>query len=320
MAGKNIYIERMLDAVQVSMDNVANGMAESVAILEQILANSGLERKNKAFAGAELVALNPTFVPSGNIELGDGCSFNNTTKEINFVAAFGPDLAQSMTVVTTTVGALKRLGGSTLTFKYDIKTTNGYLRDLWQSWKTSTGWDSWGSTMCGYYGNEVGSSGVLDSGSLSASESSQVLTGPLSISTLTYNRPDDAVVYFYFKNSWKTTNAGQNIFISVYDNLGNSVFEMGTLDDTDYIYSVDGVGVLTFDIDMSADAGELSDVKIVANLNEHDSIDLLTAGGDLYIADVGLTFPVAELAALGFALRFNLSTGSTLSGINVRYY
>ena len=142
----------------------------------------------------------------------------------------------------------------------------------------------------------------------------------MSITTLTYNRPDDAVVYFYFKNSWKTTNAGQNIFISLYDNLGNSVFERGTLDDTDYIYSVDGVGVLTFNIDMSADAGELSDVKIIADLNEYDSIDLLTADGELYIADVGLTVPVAELAALGFALRFNLSTGSTLSAINVRYY
>ena len=163
MAGKNIYIERMLDAVQVSMDNVAKGMAESVAILEQILANSGLERKNKAFAGAALVALDPEFVPSGNIELGDGCSFDNTTKEINFVAAYGPELAQSFTVVRTTVGALKLLGGTTLTFKYDIRQTNGYLRDLWQSWQTPSGWDAWGSIMCGYYGDQVGSNGMLDS-------------------------------------------------------------------------------------------------------------------------------------------------------------
>lgn len=313
MAGKEIYIGRMLEGLEASMDNVANGMAESVSILEQILNNSGLERKNKAYAGQDLVDLDPDFVGAAVLTLDEHTVY--TAPNLVYQASIGPELTQSYSTLKIKVGDLRALGVNSLALKVEIDNTNAYIKTLFQNWRTS--FDYYGDNLVSAYGPN-GDSNYVTNSDLSTSATSQTINKTVSMASwLMY--PDDSEVIFYFKNSWKTSNSGIRIKYSL--SAGDqSVFSLGSYDVTDYVYTVSGRGSLTFSINLTGTAGELSDVKIVAVLNESDSIDLLTAAGDVYQADVGLTIPLAQLAALSFGLRFNMSTGASLSAINVRYY
>lgn len=313
MAGKEMYIGRMLEGLEASMDNVANGMAESVSILEQILNNSGLERKNKAYAGQDLVDLAPVFVGAAVLTLDEHTVY--TAPNLVYQASYGPELTQSYSTLKIKVGDLRALGVTSLALKLEITAGNDYIKSLFQRWQTS--FDYYGYNLVSANGPN-GDSTYISDGSLSTSATTQTINQDISISTW-LNYPDDREVIFYFKNSWKTDHSGIQIKYSL--SAGNqNVFSLGSYDVTDYVYTVSGRGSLTFSINLTGTAGELSDAKIVAVMNESDSIDLLTAAGDVYQADVGLTIPLAQLAALSFKLRFNMSTGSSLSAINVRYY
>ena len=319
MAGKELYIGRMLAALETSMNNVSNGMAESVSILEQMLENQGIERKNEAYSGQKLVDLDPVFRNGDDIELGPDCTID-VNRALNFYK-------QSQAGVETVIASssyMKVKGKVIKTWKFPLtlKLTVSVVQEV--------------SARSLFVSNRLpsaiyGNTGIMVTAFPNGNKDTRMTNYNIPSSQTgqstdylyadeKYNVGDDEEIIFYFGNCWNVTSATVTSIWSFTDADGKSLLSSGEMVEADGVYSVNGRGSIEFPIDLSGTAGELSDVKIIADLNDVDTIDLLTAAGDLYQADTGLTIPLSQFAALAFKLKFNFTTGSTLSGINVRYY
>jgi len=338
MAGKKLYIGRMIEDLEISMQNVSNSMAETVSILEQILNNTGLERHNLAYSGTDLIDLNPVYTDFVTPDLGLHCEVDSV-RDFEFNANSGSGTITEVSFFKTNVAFLRKY--ETLIFSYTAEAPNGNLDQI----NVNVPDQASPHVVVALYWPDTGV--VQDQiGFYSASpwphESTVTKNRSLAVSTLS-DHADNEEVWIRILTGFNTENTSVAVKVVAYgveaaskgididlnkkgtiENIkaaGHpSLFQSGEVDTTDNVFSIDGEGILTFSFDLSGTAGELSDVKLVADINEKDSIDLLTAAGDLYDENVGLEIPLAELAALAFKLRFNMSTGSTLSGINVRYY
>lgn len=320
MAGKEIYIERMLSRLGDSMDGVSAGMAETVSILEQLLNNQGLERKQAAYSGAALVALDPVFYNGDVIELGQDCTIDNNLK-LSFYRLQAGGVDTKVSSITT----LKVKGKDIKNWKFPLQmrltasvSENYTVRELCMRDLIPVDIFTNGGLAATHYpgGSKTAWISYYDTPTTQQGQS----TIKYLYDDAKYHVGDNEEIVFYFGNFWNVTSSTVSNVYSFTDADGNSLFASGQLVVDDYVYSVTGRGGLEFTFDLSGTAGELSDVKIIADLNENDSVDLLTAAGDVYQADAGLVIPLAQLPALSFKLFFHLSTGSTLSGINVRYY
>ena len=58
MAGQEIYIGKMIESMQDSMNSMEEKMTETVDVLQNILINTGLTKKQKIFTGPDLIAVN----------------------------------------------------------------------------------------------------------------------------------------------------------------------------------------------------------------------------------------------------------------------
>lgn len=321
MAGKEIYIGRMLEALETSMDEVVNEMADVSAgistttdILKTILDNMGLQKSQTSYSGTDLTDLNPSFSSKWGLVIGEKCTLSNENKILFYVVQNAGVTAyvDSETIVKFTVGQIRQLT-SKVTFKWAGTTTNNSI---------SSRWRNPGGLMGGYVFNVY----FPATGSANRLETLSSLSGTSGSKTKAYDlinldgHPDDEEVWFVINNNFDYTSDTISATCELLDDDGNELFTSGQVVITDNVYSITGSGSLIFDFDFTGTAGELSDVKIIADLNENDSVDLLTADGDIYAADVGLTVPLVDFSSLAFKLRFNMSTGSTLSAINVRYY
>lgn len=315
MAGKEIYIGRMLEALETSMNNVSADMQTAAAILEKIYENQGIPKQQTTYSGATLAALDPDVesLYTPDLPTDERFVIDSTDKRLEVNAAISSGSIVEKMCYLEIPGELHRT--QDIHYKVYYKFGNSSPYQMLS-----------GPAFFGFYKNKAAAGAVyaeptcyLNADSIPGDKR---LEHEYTFEGTWTKKPDyDSDVFYIRCAFWNLSFSATNMeyYCEITDENGVSLWKTATLVNNDNVLGIDGKGSLIFSLSESS-AVELSDALVNAALNEGDTIDLLDNNGDIVSADVGKEILLNDIAALSFKLRFNLTTGSTISAMAVRYY